>query len=95
MQPLLIHSALRESTLVCGDQDGHIVLTHLSREEGDREGSLHCKLQLKQKQTVPALPWDPPPINYGWTLEESPGESGYWGEFLQPHSLPRGLEVWE
>lgn len=93
MQP--IHGALRESTLVCGDQDGDIVFTYLSREEGDREGSPHCKIELKQKQTVPPLTWDPPPINYEWTLEESPRETGYWGEFPQPHSLPRGLGVWE
>ena len=45
--------------LFCGAQGGNIVFTSLSGGEGDHEGSLCCKLPLKQKQTVPSPPRDP------------------------------------
>lgn len=63
------------------------MFTYLSRGEGDHEGSPRCKLPLKQKRRLlcPGIP----PMNYGWKVGESPGETGCW-KFL-PSGSGNGL----
>lgn len=62
----------------CGNQDGDIVLTYLTREERDLEGSPHYTLTLKQKQIAPSLPGTP--TNKLWLDSgDEPGEMGCWG----------------
>ena len=70
----------------CGDQDGDIVFTYLSRGEGDHEGRPSCKLPLKQKQTTPPLLQDPSNKSQ---LEG--GVRGVWGGMqLKRDWVPQG-----
>ena len=68
------------------------MFTSLSRGEGEHEGSLSCKLPLKQNRTdLLCLGGGgggrPCPINGGWTKRGTPGETGRWGV-----SSPQGWE---